>query len=256
MKTIILLAARMRSTRLPRKQLAMVEDQTITEHLIDRLKLCKKGELILCTSTNPQDDPLIEIAKKKNIKWFRGSEENIIDRFLRCAERECADVVVRTTGDNIFTDPFLIDKAIEKHIADNADYTIIEGTPDLKAEVISVNALRKLQEIAVNPEKSEYLTLYFKIPGFFKTSSLLVDKELKRDYRLTIDQQEDLDLVREIFNKLYKKGQYMNSVDIIKLLDEHKELLEINKKIIHKNVSARVVEKDGKKMIEIVEEAV
>ena len=255
MKTIILLAARMKSTRLPGKQLAMVEDQTITEHLIDRLKMCKKGELILCTSTNSQDDPLIEIAKKKGIKWFRGSEENIIDRFLRCAERENADIVVRTTGDNIFTDPFLIDKAVEHHIAKKADYTIVDGSPDLKAEVISTSALKKLEQIAVNPEKSEYLTLYFKVPGLFKTESMIVGPELRRDYRLTIDEAGDLALVKEIFKKLYKKGQYMRSEDIIKFLDERKELLELNKNAIVRNVSYKVIEKDGKTLVEIIDKS-
>ncbi|MFH0837074.1 MAG: hypothetical protein V1870_03010 [Candidatus Aenigmatarchaeota archaeon] len=253
MKTIILLAARMKSTRLPGKQLVMVEDQTITEHLIDRLKLCKKGELILCTSINKQDDPLIEVAKKKGIKWFRGSEENIIDRFLRCAEQEGADIVVRTTGDNIFTDPFLIDRAIEYHIAKKADYTIVDGSPDLKAEVISINALRKLEEIAINPEKSEYLTLYFRVPGLFKTESMMVGPGLRRSYRLTVDEQGDLDLVKEIFKKLYKKGQYMKSEDIIRFLDSHRELLELNKKAIVRDVSYKVIEKDGKRMVEIVD---
>ena len=243
MKILILIAVRMKSTRLPRKALAMIEDQTLIEHLIDRMKACKKvDDVILCTSTHPDDEELIQYAEKKGIKWIRGSEEDVMDRFIKAGEREGADIVIRVTGDNAFTSPEYIDYAIDYHIEHGADYsTTVELPKGTKGELINMETLKKAHKLAEDPNYSEYMTWYLDNPKFFKVEKISVDEGLKRpNYRLTCDNPEDLELIKEIFKRLYKRGEIIKLRDVIKLLDENPNLVKINSEVEEKDVRDQI----------------
>jgi spore coat polysaccharide biosynthesis protein SpsF (cytidylyltransferase family) len=240
-KIIILIAVRMKSTRLPKKALLLIEDKTVLEHLFERLRLSKLADdVVVCTSTNAQDDVLEEAAKKNGIKYFRGSEENILERFIQAAEREKAEIIVRVTGDNVFTDPIYIDKMIEHHIKNQADYTRTEGLAQgIRCEVMSVSALKKILRLAERPDHSEYLTWFFtKNPKFFKIAILPVLSEHCREFRLTMDEPEDYELIKIIFKNLYKKGEKpFLWPEIIDFLDKNSDLLKINAQIQAKDFS-------------------
>jgi spore coat polysaccharide biosynthesis protein SpsF len=123
MKTAITITARLKSKRLPKKVIKKIEGKPMIEHQIERLKCAKlPDEIILCTSTNPQDDILVEVAEKTNIACFRGSEEDVLERLLEAAKKYYIDFIVSTTADNPLTDPQYIDKTIEKFNESNADY--------------------------------------------------------------------------------------------------------------------------------------
>ncbi|HLC56868.1 MAG TPA: N-acetylneuraminate synthase family protein [Candidatus Nanoarchaeia archaeon] len=234
LKSIITLAVRMKSSRLPRKALAVVEDQTVIEHLIDRMQLCKvPSDLILCTSTHPDDAVLIDIAKKKGIKYFAGSEDDVMDRFIKAALPEKADIIVRVTGDNIFTDPEFLDETIKFHIKNNLDYSLQEGLPiGCISEVITLHNLIKAHEATLDPENTEYMTYYLRNEDYFKGNSLKVSSEFNfPNYRLTIDNPEDLQLIQEIFKELYVPGKVIPLRDILNLLNKKPELLNINKNV-------------------------
>ncbi len=253
MKTVVLIAVRMKSTRLPKKALAEIEGKPLIEHLIERLKKAKvPAALVLCTSTHPDDSVLVEIAKKSRVKWFRGSEDDVLERFIEAAEAEKADNIVRATGDNPLTDPEYIDKAVTKHIASKSDYTFVEGLPKgTECEVISVKALKKCKSSADNPDMSEYMTLYFKNSGLFKTEKITAAAEVNRpQYRLTVDAREDLKLIREIYGRLYKDGRVFPLSEVVKFLDENPKLSSINANIRPKEVKMQFVK--GK--MRIVEE--
>ncbi len=244
MKTIVLIAVRMKSTRLPKKALAEIEGKPLINHLIERLKTAKvPASLVLCTSTHQDDSVLVEIAKKAGVKWFGGSEDDVLERFIRAAESEGADNIVRATGDNPLTDPEYIDKAITKHVAAKADYTFVEGLPKgTECEVISVKALKKCKSSADNPEMSEYMTLYFKNSGLFKTEKITAAPEVNRpQYRLTVDAPEDLKLVREIYGRLYRGGRVFPLSDVVKFLDDNPKLGEMNANIKPKEVKMQFV---------------
>lgn len=252
MKTVVLIAVRMKSARLPKKALAEIEGRPLIEHLIDRLKTAKIPEsVVLCTSTHSDDKILVEIAKRNGVKWFTGSEDDVLRRFIDAAEKVGAEIIVRVTGDNPLTDPVYIDKMIERHVESDADYTCVEGLPEgTKSEVISVDALKRCQKIAGNPEYSEYMTLYFKNSGMFKTSKVTADPEVRRPkYRLTVDAPEDLKLMREIYKRL-GKGVF-SLREVVKLLDDYPELAKINASVRPKEVKMKIV--DGK--MKIVERA-
>lgn len=250
MKAVTLIAVRTKSTRLPGKALVEIEDKPLIEHLIDRLKLAKIPDSILvCTSTHPDDKILVDIAKRNGVKWFTGSEEDVLDRFIKAAEAAGADVIVRTTGDNPLTDPVHIDKMIKRHVETGADYTYVEGLPvGTKPEVISVSTLKKCWDSADNPEYSEYMTLYFKESGAFKVSTVTADPEVSRpNYRLTVDTPEDLKLMQEIYKRLHSEKKVFGLREVIKLLDGNPELVKINAHIKPKEVKMEIV--DGKMRI-------
>jgi spore coat polysaccharide biosynthesis protein SpsF len=239
-KVAILIAVRMKSKRLPGKALLEIEGKKAIEHLFDRLKLSKTAEdIILCTSINPQDDILVEVAKNNGIKFFQGSEDDVLDRFIKAADSVSADIIVRVTGDNILVDPSYLDEMVKYHIQNNADYTRTESLPSgVKCEAMSVLALKKIHRLAEAPENSEYMTWYFtKNPEFFKIAVFPVPKDYVRpNFRLTMDEPNDYELLKIIFRNLYKKdAEPFLWQDIVKFLDENPEFLEINRQVVHRN---------------------
>lgn len=240
----ILVAVRMKSERLLGKALLKIEDRVALEHLIDRLKLVKLADsLVICTSTHPDDRVLIDLAKEKGIKWFAGSEEDVLDRFIRAAELEKADIVVRATGDNILVDPLHVDKLIKYHFKKQADYTYVEDLPiGVGVEVISLSALKKAHLLAEDPTYSEYMTWYLKNPKVFHIEVMKVKREFRRPtYRLTMDEPEDYRLLKEIFKRLYKQPCKVFTLrEIIDLLDNNPQLLKINANIRPKEVGKEV----------------
>lgn len=254
-KIVVLLQVRMKSTRLPRKVLCMIEDKPLIEHVIERVKRAKiPDEILICTSTHPDDQVLVEIAGKNKIGWFAGSEEDVLNRFIQAAEKRGADVVVRTSGENPLIDPLYLDRAVQEHLELGVEYTSVKGFPSgAKVEVIDVQALKKAHKLADNPEQSEYMTLYFK-EDFFKVHFIEAEEGLKRThYRLTVDTPEDLELMREIYKALYKPGEIIPLKEVIYFLDNHPELVEINSHIIPKKVKGEVVMR-GQPKIKIIEE--
>lgn len=244
MKTVVLLAVRMKSRRLPKKAILDIEGKPLIVHLIERLKTAKvPRSLVLCTSTHKDDEALVDIAEKNGVKWFRGNEDDVLDRFIKAAESEKADVVVRATGDNPLTDPFYLDMAVERHIEKGAEYTSIEGLPNgTECEVISVKALKKCKEAAQNPELSEYMTLYFRDSSLFRKEKVLAGQDVRRPhYRLTVDAPEDLKLVREVYRRLYRGGRIFPLSEVVKLLDENPDLSSINANVKPKEVKMQLV---------------
>lgn len=246
MKAAILIAVRTKSARLPRKALAEIEGKPLIEHVIDRLKMAKIPEsIVVCTSTHPDDKILVNTAKKNGVRWFAGSEDDVLRRFIDAAESIDADIIVRATGDNPLTDPVYIDRMIKHHVETGAEYTYIEGLPEgTKPEIISVSALKKCRELADNPEYSEYMTLYFKNLGIFKVAKVMANPEVFRpNYRLTVDTPDDLKLMREIYKRLYPKKRVFSLREVIKLLDQNPELVKINAHIKPKEVKMEIVDK-------------
>ena len=243
-KVVILIAAKTGSTRLPDKILLEIKGQSVLAHLIDRMQLARSSQsVIVCTTTRPDDDVVVETAKQKGMKWFRGSEDDVMDRFIRAADIVGADVIVRVTADNILCDHHYLDRAVQYHLQQNADYTKVIGLPyGTASEVISLSALKKAHALAEDPGYSEYMTWYMDNTDFFDVAELPAEQNSKRpNYRLTLDYPEDLELLTEIFERLYKKSKPLFSLEeVINLLDNHPELLRINARIKPKDMKDKV----------------
>lgn len=231
MTTAIFITARMKSTRLPNKLLFQIKDKSIIEHLIDRLKLSKLADfIVLCTSINPDDKVLVDIAKKCGIKWFRGSEKDVLGRYLAAAKKFNVDYIVSLTADCPLIDPIYIDKTIELYRETGADFIVSKELPvGTFCYGIKVEALKEVCEIKDEID-TEVWEGYFSQTGLFKVEYLKIDNpDLRRpEIRMTLDYQEDFQFIKEIFDRLYKPGQVFSLKEIMGLLKEHPELIKIN----------------------------
>lgn len=232
-KVGIFIQVRMKSTRLPKKAMIEIEGKTIIEHLIERVKMAKMPNVIVvCTSTHPDDAILTKVAEKAGVKWFAGSEEDVMERFLGAAKQEGIDIIVRITGDCPLVDHEYIDKAIAHLIAKEADYVRVVGMPlGTDCEVFTTKALQKAHSYAIDPNYSEYMSFYFwNNPEVSRIEEVECDESVKRpDYRLTVDEIADVELMKEIYQRLCQRRRIFPLKEVIELLDSSPNLVEINK---------------------------
>lgn len=237
MSQAILITARLKSKRLPKKLLRKIEGISMIEHLIDRLKKSKKiKKIILCTSTNKQDDQLESICKRKKIICFRGSEDDVIERLYFASIKYKLINIVNCTADNPFVDPYYIDKAFEYHLKKNNDFTDIPLLPwGTFSYSIKVSALKKILEIKASKD-TEYWHDYFHKTNYFKKNSYnkIEKKHQFPKLRLTVDTINDLKLIRKIFSFLYKKNKVFSLTEIIDLINKKPELRLINSQVKQK----------------------
>lgn len=234
LKTIITIAVRMKSKRLPQKALAVIEGKSLLCHLIERVKQSKlPHRVVVCTSLLPEDQILLQEAKKCDVPVLAGSPEDVFERFLSAADQEGAGHVVRVTGDNPLTDGEVIDQLIRHHVQSGADYTTMDGLPlGVGSEVISVSALKRAQKNLQEKARSEYMTFILRDPEKYHVEILEADEKVKRpQYRLTVDTPEDLELMRIIFRKCYNKTKIFSLQDVIEFLDQHPEKASRNQNI-------------------------
>ena len=234
----VLVAVRMKSTRLPRKALLDIEGKSVIEHLLERVRTASlPSAVVLCTSTHPDDAILVDAAKKAGVKWYAGSQDDVMARFLGAARQERLDIIVRTTGDCPLTDPYYIDRATARLLDTGADYARVTGMPvGTFCEVFTTKALAKAHRLAADPNYSEYMSFYFwNNPDVFQIENLACDADVMRPkYRLTVDEQADLRLMREIYGRLYHGGQIFPLKEVIDLLDSEPDLAALNSSVILK----------------------
>jgi len=233
-KTVIAcIAVRMKSARLSRKALADIHGKPMTLRLIDRLRAAKTiDEIVICTSTHPDDAILVDLAKEWRVRAVAGNEEDVLSRFILAAERYKADLIIRVTGDNVLTDPETIDRMVARHIATGADYTRTNGLPlGVTAEVMSTAMLSRLHDSMPDPRQSEYMMLYAFDPDQFHCEVLEAPPEVNRPYySLTVDAPVDLELIRRIYAELPVGDAGPRLVDIVVLLDKDPDGLTISDK--------------------------
>ncbi|MGG1518929.1 hypothetical protein ABE504_26195 [Paenibacillus oryzisoli] len=224
-KIIGCIIVRSMSSRLPLKALRYVDDKhSSLDALIKRMRLSKQlSEIYVCTTTSPYDDVLEDISYSNGIKCYRGAEEDVIERLLSVGEIEQANYLVRITGDNVFTDPYILDHQIEEHLLNEWDYSRTENVPlGVTAEVMSYTALMHCAQ-NIDRKLSEYLMLYMYNPDIYKVG--VIDYNTSEDlskYILTMDTSIDLKRTREIFLKLNDRAiaaQLMEILEIVKVND-------------------------------------
>lgn len=235
--------ARYASTRLPGKTLLKILGKPALELMIERLKMCKRVEqIVIATSVNPDCQPIEDLAKRLGVGVFRGSEDDVLDRVLRAAKKYNAEVIVETTGDEILIDPKLIDEAIDYYFANNFDYVsnILDRRypRGLDTQVFSVKVLDDVAKLTKDPADRENVSLYiYEHPERFKLGGIKAPPELDHpEWRWTLDTQDDLNFIREVYERLYYKKNDFDSYDVLGLLTENPELLKINSHICQKQV--------------------
>lgn len=260
----------MASTRFPGKILKTLpykSNITVLQQVIRRLKRSKKLDtIIVATTVKKEDGAIVKIAKKENVKYFRGSMNDLLERYYLAARQNNLDVVVRVTSDCPCVDPLIVDTLIESHIKTKADYTtsaiyknkILKETYPcgLSVEVIKFNALKKAKNQARQEFEKEHVCpyIYKTRPEVFKINSVRTPRNLTApEIRITLDTEEDYALLCAIFDNLYYKNKYFKTSDIINLFKEKPWLRLINQKIVHKKASYTLREEinEGMRLLEL-----
>jgi spore coat polysaccharide biosynthesis protein SpsF len=235
MKTAITITARMKSTRLQLKVLRYMKGRPMIEHLIDRLKMSEKAdEIIMCTSTNPQDDILVDIADYKKIDCYRGSEDDVLARLYGAVKSRGIDCFASTTADNPLTDPEYMDKIFETFHGTSADYITCKGLPlGAYSYGVRTKALEKVIQLKKEND-TEIWGRFFEGSDVFNKIELKVSQEVNYpDLRLTVDEEPDLKLMRIIFDEFYKGSIDFKLKDVVRFLLDNPGLIEINKDVYH-----------------------
>ncbi len=195
----VIIFVRMSSKRLPGKMLRDIGNKKLISHIIDRSKKIKqKSNLILATSKNKTDDPLIKEAKKAKIKFFRGSLNNVVERAYKCCLKFKSKFFVRICGDRVFLNYREIDNFIKKYKNkkkfDLASNLLGKKIPPGKTiEIININALKKILNNTSNKYHLEHLTTYiYKNKNKFDLIKLKVPKYCKFKFSYSVDTMEDL----------------------------------------------------------------
>jgi len=234
---LCIIQARMGSTRLPGKVMEKIDhERTVLDYVISQVKFSNKVEEVIVATTNLIEDDIIcqHLDLQKN-KFFRGSSEDVLDRFYQCAKKESAKNIVRITADNPLIDPNIIDTVINENENNKCDYTtntINRTFPyGTEVEIFSFESLEKAWKNAKKPSEREHVTPFIYNP---KNKFILnnIENEKNISYlRYTVDKIEDLLLVKEIVKNISTRPILLQ--DIINLQREKPEIFEINKNVKH-----------------------
>lgn len=244
-----IIEARMGSTRLPGKVLLPIVGKPVIELLIERLKIAKKiNNIILATTTKPEDDVIEKFCRENNIKCFRGFSEDVLGRVYCAAKRYNSDIVVEVTGDCPLLDPWLIDECIHIFLKSDYDYlsNFIEQTypPGIDVQIFKFRVLGEIEHLAKDERFREHVTLYIlKHPEKYKLYNVTAPAELCcSDWHLELDEHKDYELIKKIYENLYPKNPKFSTMDVINLLKANPDWLKINADV--KRVWEKVREKD------------
>jgi len=252
-KVVAIIQARTGSTRLQGKVLMDIVGKPMLWHIVERAKRCKKvNSIIVATTTNQDDNAVMKVSKNCGVETFAGKENDVLDRYFQAAKKFSADIIVRITADCPLINPDTIDKMVTLCLKENADY--ICGHPKFASieqgvEVFSFIALEKAKNMATKDYQREHVTIFIKEnPKLFKIATIIPKSIFQRkDMRLTVDTKEDLELMQEIYNRLYKKNEIIDIEDVINILENNPDLKKINVNVemsdINKYASSRTLKK-------------
>lgn len=235
-KVTAIIQARMTSTRLPGKVLMEVMSRPLLSYQIERLRFSNRiDEIIIATTTNKEDDRIAGLSQKEELKVYRGSEDDVLDRYYQTAKKYKTGNILRITADCPLIDPNICDRIINVYLNSGADYvhtgeSFAEG---LDCGIISFRALSTAWHEAKLKSEREHVTLYIKNHPE-KFDNITVENETDdRNYRITVDEQKDFIVVKAIFEDLYKETKSSFTVREIKsFLDNNPEIYTLNANII------------------------
>ena len=241
MKVVAIIQARMGANRLPGKVLEDLAGQPMLARVVHRTRLAKTlNAIVVATTTQAADDVIVNLCETHGWPFFRGNEEDVLDRYYNAASAFEADIVIRITSDCPFIEPEIIDRLIGEFLTyypeiDYVSNTLIRSFPQgLDVEVISFDALRKAWQEDDNPAWREHVTPYiWRQPDKFGIRNFANDIDYSY-MRWTVDTIEDLNFARKIYDHF--QNDSFNWRAVLHLLEMHPEWLEINRHIQQKAV--------------------
>jgi spore coat polysaccharide biosynthesis protein SpsF len=231
METVAIIQARMASTRLPGKVLADVLGQPMLYYVLSRTKQASTpGLVVVATSAEQSDDPVARFCEANNTACFRGSQDDVLDRYYQAAKHFDAETVVRLTADCPLLDAQLIDEVVgyfDKGEFDYATNTLECTYPDgLDTEVFSFAGLERSWREAQLRSEREHVTPYMRNhPELFRLGNIRHTEDLS-SFRWTVDEPKDLEFVRTVYG--YLGSSAFGITEVLELLREHPRLREMN----------------------------
>jgi spore coat polysaccharide biosynthesis protein SpsF len=242
LRIVVIIQARMSSSRLPGKVLKDIAGKPMLVRVAERASRADLVDLVgIATTGNKSDDAIVELCHQQGYPVWRGSEFDVLDRFYQAAKSFQADVIVRLTADCPVIDPAVIDKTIQAFLDAGVDFAATRLPPPWKrtypigldVEVCSLAGLERAWNEADQPYQREHVMPYFyDQEGRFRILILNNDKDYG-SMRWTVDTQEDLVLIRHIFERFPGRDDF-SWQEILDLFQREPELADVNAHVRHK----------------------
>lgn len=241
MKTVIISQARMTSTRLPGKVLKEVLGKPLLSYQIERLQRVKSAdEIVIATTTNRDDDPIVSLADDLGVAVYRGSENDVLLRYYEAAREHNANAIVRVTSDCPLIDPFVIEKVLAFYVDSRGKYDYVANTLQrtyprgMDTEVFSMTVLATAHQQATQKPEREHVTAYiYRNHEQFRLGNVAYSSNESR-HRWTVDTAEDFELIKRIIEALYPTNNCFTLEDCLQLLHRNPEWSGLNEDIEQK----------------------
>ncbi len=232
-KIVATIEARLNSTRLPGKILLEIKGKPVLQIFIERAQKSKLiDDIVVATTTNPKDIAIINLCKEIGVKYYMGSEDDVLDRVLKAAKSLNADIIVELISDNPLIDPEVIDNAIQYFLDNDYDYISnfhpITFPSGIGIQVFPSKILEEVSKLTNDPFDRENVTWYiYHHKEKYNCGNYPAPKELKDPkLRLDLDYQEDYELIKKIYNNF--STFHFSLKDVLTLLKQKPELRKIN----------------------------
>ena len=241
LKIGVIIQARMGATRLPGKPLLKVKEKTLLEHLVSRLKQVKHPlTLIIATTQNDRDKSILELAKNLHISAYAGSEEDVLDRYLKTARHYDLDVIIRVTADCPLLDPELIDEAISRFLAPYPEIDYFSNTIErtyprgMDFEVFKRRTLEEAYIDAFFDEEREHVTPFiYRHPERFKLAQLRNPTD-ESQHRWTVDTTEDFELIKRLIESFQDDSYRLQ--DLLNVIQKNPDWSLLNQNVKQKTL--------------------
>jgi len=240
-KTVAIVQARMGSTRFPNKMMKLINGTPMIGLLIKRLSASRKiDEIVLATSVAPENNPMADYVAGLGHTVYRGSEDDVLSRYYESAKLACADTVVRITGDCPLVDAQVVDEVIEAFEKANVDFVSNAFPPTypdgLDLEVFSFRSLESAANEATQLAEREHVDIYIVESGKFTTRNVQCAEDYSA-HRWTVDEPEDLEVIRGVFAHFFPKTDF-RWTEVLALWRKQPELFSANRHLIRNEGAA------------------
>ena len=241
-RVVGILQARMGSTRLPGKVLLDLAGQPVLAWAINRLRRAKTlDDLVVATTTAREDDAINEFCEGLGVACFRGSVDDVLDRYYQAAKAHSADVIVRVTGDDPLIDPSVVDQVVRDFLTHSKGVSYVSNVNPTRTfprgqdtEVFSMNALEYAWREDADPQLREHVTQYMvQNPDHFKFRCVTYSHDLS-SMRWAVDTEEDIEFLRTVCRHV--ENDSVSWLDVVSLIQAHSEWLGINRHVRQKAI--------------------
>jgi len=237
-KVVLIIQARMSSTRLPGKSMMPLADKPLVYRMVERLKKCKKvDEIVIATSDQPEDKVLVDLANELGVSYFQGNLLDVRDRYLRAAEKSNADFIIRIPADNPMPDANEIDKLIEFHVeqnsqgfssnlaqVNNSGYLDGIGAEIFSTKLLQESVARSNSDIVKEHVHRNFFDYSTQTPvdaSWCPIASPKAPAELRRpDIILDVNTSDDYTKIKRIYDHLYPQNPNFTTQDVINFIDK------------------------------------